>query len=62
MKQTQFDYVKSRLMENKRVSRNWALSNYISRLSAIVHTLRHEEHIAIDGEYVGNDYVYTLKD
>ena len=62
MKNTQTEIIKNRLLEDKRVSRNWALSNYISRLSACIHTLRHEEGMNIDGEYVGRDYVYTLKD
>jgi len=62
MKSTQVDLIKQRLIDDKVVSRNWALRNYISRLSAIVHTLRHEEGMSIDGEWQGRDYVYLLKD
>lgn len=52
------------------VSRNWALSNYISRLSAIIYDLTHEYGWEFETEKVktikpngekGWDYVYKVK-
>jgi len=52
------------------VSRNWALSNYISRLSAIIYDLKHENGWEFETEKVeaikpngekGWDFVYKVK-
>jgi len=69
MKKTQIDFVRSRLQRYGSITRNQALRNYISRLSAIIHTLRHEEGMEIEGTYIktktpfgeGRDYKYFLK-
>ncbi len=48
------------LREQGFVSRNWALSNYISRLGAIICDLK--KTMDIEAKWVENDYIYTLKD
>ncbi len=58
--------VVEQLEKTGEVSRNWALRNYISRLSAIIYDLRHGDEWEIDGEFresttifgKGKDYVY----
>ena len=61
MKATQLMFIRSVLINEKSVSRNFALNNYISRLSAIIHHLRHKNGMAISGKWVGNDYIYSLE-
>jgi hypothetical protein len=39
---TQKQIVLKQLQENGTVSRNWALQNYISRLSALIHILKED--------------------
>lgn len=64
MKKTQLEQIKKQLLEHGKVSRNECLRNYISRLGAIIHTLR-QQGFDIEGDYVktdyGKDYVYKLK-
>ena len=64
---TQLDKVVRELKENKRVSRNWALRNYISRLSAIILSLKKAgweieggNERTLNGYGRGLDYVYRL--
>lgn len=61
MKQSQKQKVLKYLRENGFVTRNWALQNYISRLSAIMLDLKNEG-VNFEAGDKGNDYVYTLKD
>ena len=60
-KTTQMLFIKKTLEERKEVSRNFALRNYISRLSAIIYTLRHSFRMNIEGMHQGGDYIYYLK-
>jgi len=61
MKQTQLEFIKQRLNENGKISRNECLQNYISRLGARIADLR-KEGWNIEGEFektdYGKDYVY----
>jgi len=63
-KQTQEAFVYAQLKSKGKISRNFCLSKYISRLGAIIHTLRHDFNLTIEGGYVktkrGRDYVYTI--
>lgn len=56
MKTTQIEIVRNQLREHGEVSRNWCLSQYISRLSAIILDLAHEGYefktFRRDGDYV----------
>lgn len=60
---TQIEWAKDELKTNGQVSRNQALRRYISRLGAIIFTLKKEGWI-IDGKWIerngGKDFVYTL--
>lgn len=60
----QQDFIYKLLIKQGKISRNFALSRYISRLSSIIHRLRHEKGLSIGGTYVpnknGRDYVYFL--
>ncbi len=60
-KPSQKDIVLKELRTNGRVSRNQCLKMYISRLGAIICSLR-TEGMGIDAEWKDGDYVYTLKD
>ena len=65
---TQREFVLSRLCKYGKVSRNECLSNYISRLSAIIYDLKidgfdfeaYYEPIIKNGVKIGEDYVYRL--
>ena len=57
---TQVAWVKQCLRERGQISRNEALANYISRLGAIICSLK-KEGWEIDGEYKAGNYVYKLK-
>ena len=65
--QDQLTYVKAVLVRDGKVSRNWALQRYISRLGAIIYKLKLEGY-KFTGEFVktrskfgsGRDYVYRL--
>ena len=63
MKSTQVEWVVKQIETKGKVSRNQALRRYITRLGAIVCTLR-DSGYAMRGEYVttrhGKDYVYSL--
>ena len=63
MKANQIRWVKNQLKEKGHVSRNVALSMYISRLGAIIFRLKERGYV-FDGKYVktknGRDFVYTL--
>jgi len=60
MKQTQENKVLAQLKEYGYVTRNWALSNYISRLSGIIHSLEKDGYV-FDAYYTDDkDYMYTL--
>lgn len=56
---------KSKVLKHMRetgsVSRNWALQNYITRLSAIMLDLKNEG-VAFEGKWKDNDYLYHLLD
>lgn len=62
---TQKNWVLSQLQQKGEISRNECLRNYISRLGAIINTLKKEGH-DIKGGFVeegkGKDYVYSLYD
>ena len=68
MTKSQEQTVIKQLQENGQVSRNWALRNYISRLSAIILNLKKagwditgkNEH-TLGGYGRGIDYVYRTK-
>jgi len=61
----QLKWVKNQLMENGEVSRNYAISNYITRLGAIIHKLNKNGWV-IRGHFEktenGRDYIYNLID
>lgn len=65
-KEPQIDIVFNKLREDKKVSRNWCLRRYITRLAAIIARLRAETDMIIEGYYVktknGKDYVYFIVD
>ena len=56
-------FIREQLMEYKTVSRNFALSHYITRLGAIIANLK-DDGFEIEGAFGNNgvDYIYTLKD
>lgn len=62
-KKTQLILVKSKLLREGKISRNWCLRHYISRLSAFIYALRNEG-LKIEGGFfktkTGTDYIYTL--
>lgn len=53
---SQLEFIKSHIEKYGEVSRNTALANHITRLSAIMFTLR--KVYEITGEWRGGDYVY----
>jgi hypothetical protein len=61
---TQERRIKTIFAEYGSITRNQALRMYISRLGAIIHTLRHRDNMQIDGYYIktkrGFDYKYEL--
>jgi hypothetical protein len=65
MKQTQEQFVITHLKEHGKISRNFCLQNFISRLGAIICNLN-QNGWDIQGNWVktdnGRDYVYTLLD
>lgn len=61
MKPTQRNIILKQLRENGFVTRNWALSQYITRLGALICVFR-KESMDITAEFKNGDYVYTLKD
>lgn len=65
---TQEEFVKAELKKHKEVSRNLCLQNNITRLGAIIYTLKDEIRDTdwyIEGKWAkteyGKDYVYYLK-
>lgn len=56
-------FIIDHLLEHGSISRNYCLSNYISRLGALVSVLK-DEGWKLEGKYVktsrGKDYVYNL--
>lgn len=67
LKEKQLDYVKKVLSENRKITRNQALKQGITRLSAIIWILRHEYMFEIKGKRLNNgtkffDYGYFLDD
>lgn len=58
---SQKDKILKLLRTNGRVTRNEALSMFISRLGAIVCDLR-KDGMDIEANYKDGDYIYTLKD
>lgn len=62
---TQKELVEEQLKKYGKVSRNWCLKRYISRLGAIIHLLK-QEGLEIVGLYQksgnGQDYVYHNND
>lgn len=60
-KKTQLEIVKELIDKDGYVSRNWCLANYISRLSAIIYSLK-EMGYEFNGKNVktdyGHDYIY----
>jgi len=68
MTKSQEQIVIKQLQENGQVSRNWALRNYISRLSAIILNLKKagyeitgKNERTLGGYGRGLDFVYKLK-
>lgn len=61
MKLTQKKRILNQLRNTGSVTRNWALSQFISRLGAIILELK-KEGMHIEGAHKGTDYIYTLKD
>lgn len=61
MKQSQKDIVLKQLRDTGVVSRNWCLQRYITRLSAIMLTLKNEG-IHFEPKDLDGDYVYYLRD
>jgi hypothetical protein len=61
MKTSQKDIVLKQLRNEGRVTRNWCLSNRISRLSAIMLDLKHDG-VNFDTEETKHDYIYKLLD
>ena len=59
MKSTQLKTVLDRLEETGEISRNYCLSRYISRLSAIIYSLKKKDYKFKEG-WKDGDYVYTL--
>jgi len=59
MKQTQKEWVISQLEQYGEISRNNALQNFITRLSAITLTLKNEGW-DLEGKWRGGDYVYSV--
>ena len=61
--QTQKTFVISQLKDYGKISRNFCLQNFITRLGAIVEKLNNEGYV-IQGAYEktekGKDYIYTL--
>jgi hypothetical protein len=64
-KQTQKDWVLNQLIKKSKISRNACLKRYISRLGAIICSIKNESFLEITGEYKntknGRDYIYYLK-
>lgn len=60
-KLSQKDIVLKQLRDTGVVSRNWCLQRYISRLGAIMLTLK-KEGINFEARDTGKDYCYYLKD
>lgn len=67
MKQSQEQWVIKKLLENGKISRNEALRNYVSRLSAIILNLNKAGWViegknerTLGGYGKGLDYVYKL--
>ena len=62
MKKSQREIIENQLLRYGKVSRNWALRRYISRLSGIIFDLK--EKYVIEGEWLrtkkGNDYIYKF--
>jgi len=61
MKKSQKQKVVEQLEEFGYVSRNWALSQYCSRLGAIICDLKKEGYV-FDSKNEGGDYRYYLKE
>ena len=59
MKQTQIQWVKLQISLNGEITRNQCLSNFISRLSAIIQDLEVEGY-TFSTSHRGGDFVYTL--
>lgn len=56
---TQIERVKGRLNQRGYITRNECLSNYITRLSAIIYTLE-KQGMIFKTEQKGGDYIYRL--
>lgn len=61
MKQTQKEFVISKLKKDGSISRNFCLSNYISRLGAIVNQLNNEGWNLEGSNQDNGDYIYKVK-
>lgn len=62
MAQTQLQKVRSILLTEGKISRNYCLANYVtSRLAARIDDLRHEGFV-FEEKRVEGDFVYILKD
>ena len=58
MAKTQLEKIREQINTYNEVSRNWALSNFISRLGAIV-LLLNKQGYNLTGKYKDGDYIYT---
>jgi len=60
MKKPQIEIIKKRLAKTGKVSRNWCLSNFISRLSAHIYALK-KEGMKFEIIRKNGDFIYKLK-
>jgi len=60
MKQTQMDIIKAELKRSGKISRNWCLKRFITRLSAYILFLRNEGWKFKAGFTENNDYLYVV--
>jgi len=60
MKESQKQIIVNKLKQDGEISRNWALSNYISRLSAIILVLKHKGW-RFKIEHRDGDYIYEVE-
>ena len=63
MKETQLQMIRSKVLKDGYVTRNWCLERFVTRLGSRIYDLK-EEGMEFEGKYVrtdyGQDYKYTL--
>ncbi len=60
MKQTQMDIIKAELKRSGKISRNWCLQRFITRLGARIIDLKNEGWKFKAGFTENNDYLYVV--